>query len=234
MRTYLHSRPSFHMQNHRRRLLCIVGSRALVQSPPHLVYFLAIFSPLFRLLSHPSAPPLLYPYLILPIGLTRDASLHHPFSLPLLCPFISSTSVFGSKPRPFVPFQRHADKWISLLIKSFTRPPFFFRSSHPPSSNVISSSSYSYPSVSSSPLYSFAPLFTLFYLVADRVHAGDSNDYYFSLLCAQPLFIIPATSLNVRIYYWNVTVFGIRVTVKRTHPLYVPGVSHTPAGTTTD
>lgn len=124
-----------------------MGSRALVQSPPHLVYFLAIFSPLFRLLSHPSAPPLLYPYLILPIGLTRDASLHHPFSLPLLCPFISSTSVFGSKPRPFVPFQRHADKWISLLIKSFTRPPFFFRSSHPPSSNVISSSSYSYPSV---------------------------------------------------------------------------------------
>lgn len=147
MRTYLHSRPSFHMQNHRRRLLCIVGSRALVQSPPHLVYFLAIFSPLFRLLSHPSAPPLLYPYLILPIGLTRDASLHHPFFLPLLFPFISSTSVFGSKPRPFVPFQRHADKWISLLIKSFTRPPFFFRSSHPPSSNVISSSSYSYPSV---------------------------------------------------------------------------------------
>lgn len=109
---------------------CGITSLGPVSTTPRLFsrHLLPPFSSSFS--SFCSSPPLSLSHS--PYRLTRDASLHHPFSLPLLCPFISSTSVFGSKPRPFVPFQRHADKWISLLIKSFTRPPFFFRSSHPP------------------------------------------------------------------------------------------------------
>lgn len=84
---------------------------------------------LFRLLSHPLLPclhPLSHP----PYRWCSATPPPLPPSFP--CPFISSTSVFGSK--PFVPFQQHADKWISLLIKSFARPPrslSSFQASHP-------------------------------------------------------------------------------------------------------
>lgn len=81
VRTYLHSRPSFHMQNHRRRPIvahCGITRPWSSLPPPHFVYFLAIFSSFF-VFSLILFCPASIPYLILPIG---DALLHHPLSLP--------------------------------------------------------------------------------------------------------------------------------------------------------
>lgn len=136
----LHSRPSFICKTIVAALLWrIVGSRA---SGPvyhtsfisrHLLPALSPFFVFFLILLPPSS---LHPYLISPIGLLNrwcSATPPLPPFLPLssASSFISSTSVFGSEPR-LVPFQRHADKWISLLIKSFTRPRSFLSSSPPP------------------------------------------------------------------------------------------------------
>lgn len=128
------------MQNHRRRpIVAHCGITSLRSSLPHLVYFPPSSSrplPLFRLLSHPSAPLLAPPLSHFPYRSTKPVVLSATPPLPPFLPlssassFISSTSVFGSEPR-LVPFQRHADKWISLLIKSFTRPRSFLSSSPP-------------------------------------------------------------------------------------------------------